>query len=736
PATPSGGTYTDAVPTASAGWTDAPEQGTAPLWMSRARFSPEMTGAASAPKPVWSTPSPVQDSTGIEYLYSQSETDPGAPADTHPFPDVPEAKWNKNPVGAVWMAMAVKNNGAWELWSYTRIKGESGKNVIFARLDPQVVEMKSGTYKAYVDVYDGGERVPASDVTLPYLTAENGGWITPNMLKWTFIAENGRIGYMFTYLPSAKVDMDLDIEVTYKGRKYPVTIPLRSLADGEDGKPGGKGDKGDDAVSYSLILSPSSLTYDLNSQTYDTSNVHAMVLKTVGQTQTEVTAAAEGLSLSIDLYVNGAFHGSKPCQDGNVTFASAQYSRVDFVIKKDGKTVASETLSITVTGRNGTNGKNGVWVPPPMQWKDYDDDYTFQCGDIAKGETRLDMALLMNTDGNLFIYNCIKTHQKKNGTPPSGEGNTYWKKSDTGIWKFLATDLLWANVGQINFLSGQAFRVGDQSGVCGYFGVPVGGAIFYSGGDNVSDATYVVYANGRIRSGSADGKRIEIDPASRRILIYGSDGELCAIHSGDMLDHTAIGNATGNSTATAAQAGMQKTLAGAKTESLAIVGSRTAGGDGTLKVSTPKFLIRSDGTSLADPDALAASCLLAVEVLFGSEVVECYIIGGLVEASQSYTSEAFSFSVNVPKGTSYSVRLRYVSNLDAFGHAYFTAQGNATADLSIRNKVCHYGANGWFVSVDNRNFSYCIYDQTGRMHQKTVSGGAVMFDTDMEGKHF
>ena len=719
PAKPTGGSYSNPIPTSKVGtksWSDGVPAGTEPVWMSTARFLPTTTNQTG-----WSDPTPANNSVGVEMIWCEGETYVD-PSDDHPYTDG-IADWRTTPTEkSVWMAVSLKNNGAWEDWKITRIKGE---NPVTVQIEPKVVQMKRGTYKVYVDVYDGGVRVPYSKAEYSAVNDDASKWVIQNVLRWNFGNESGRFYYSFSYVSDGEVNTDVNVIVTYKGNQYPVTIPLRSVADGTDGK---------DATVYRLIINPTQVRYDLNAQTYDTSSIVCSVLKIKGDAVSTVTASAEGLTLTYALYQDGVKKDEKTCA-GSVSLSKTRYSRIDFILKKGSVEIARESTSVVCDGQNGTNGKNGVWVPPPMLWEDYDQNYTFQCGNVDKGETRLDMVLIRN-DGNLFAFRCTETHVKKNGLAPSANGNKYWEKADFGVFKFLATDLLWANIGQINFLSGQAFRVGDSSGMCGYFGVPTGGAIFYSGGDNVSNATYVVYANGRMRVGSADGQRIEIDPTSKRMLVYDAEGELCAIHSGDMLDYKAIGSSTGSSTATATQANMQKTLVGAKTEYLNIVSNQKAAGDGTLTVSTPKFVIRTDGTSIADPDSFSASCQLVAEVLFGSEVVDRYILGGLVESSQSYTAEAFSFSLNVPKDTVYSVRLRYVGNLDASGRSYFTAQGNATVALNVRNKVCHYGANGWFVSVDNQNYSYSLYDSSGRMHQKTTSNGSVMFDTDTAGKHF
>lgn len=123
--TPEGGTYEDPIPEGG-GWSDAPSSGTSPLWMSRARFTPEMTGEAGAPLPQWSVPSPCDDSTGIEYIFSRSEN-PQTPADSHPYVPTAGDEWTKDAADAVWMGVALKNNGVWESWKVVKVKGEKGE---------------------------------------------------------------------------------------------------------------------------------------------------------------------------------------------------------------------------------------------------------------------------------------------------------------------------------------------------------------------------------------------------------------------------------------------------------------------------------------------------------------------------------------------------------------------------------------------------------------------------------
>lgn len=146
PAAPEGGTYSNPVPP-TGGWSDAPDSGTDPLWMSRARFAPDTVS------PAWSDPAPVQDAAGIEFLYNPNEEYGSAPFDTHPH-DTGEFGWCKTAADAVWMAVSVMNNGVWSKWQIVRIKGERGES---GR------SIWSGPVREW-DSYTDGYRFSAGDV--------------------------------------------------------------------------------------------------------------------------------------------------------------------------------------------------------------------------------------------------------------------------------------------------------------------------------------------------------------------------------------------------------------------------------------------------------------------------------------------------------------------------------------------------------------------------------------------
>lgn len=206
-----------------------------------------------------------------------------------------------------------------------------------------------------------------------------------------------------------------------------------------------------------------------------------------------------GLRWSFGVTDEGGFHFNLFYTSGNEISMI-----IPFTVTVDGVGYPSAICVQTVrNGTNGTgsNGENGVWVPPPMLWEDYDDDYMFQAGDPTDGDVRLDMVVVKSSSGSLIPYYCRVTHFKGDSPYSPETDSEYWAPADAGVYKCLATDLLLARNARIEFVSGQAFRVGEGSNMCGYFGAPTSnGVVLYTGSDNDSDATFRVYKSGRVEA--------------------------------------------------------------------------------------------------------------------------------------------------------------------------------------------------------------------------------------------
>lgn len=388
----------------------------------------------------------------------------------------------------------------------------------------------------------------------------------------------------------------------------------------------------------------------------------------------------------------------------------------------------------------GDDGKNGVWVPPPMLWEDYPSDYVFKAG-VPGVDDRLDVVLVKENSGKLTPYRCIYTHTKSNHYKPWD--NAYrWQACDSGVWKFLATELLLASSARIDFLSGQAIRIGSGADVCGYFGAPMpSGAILYTGGTDESKATFIVFKEGRARWGDASGKRIELDPANGSMLVYDSKGDLCATYSGETIDYTKIGNQTGsNATTTIAANTMGRSLSGSSTYTVDLVSSATAPDrDGTLKITLPRFSITCYGELPQSESTTMMSeykAELRLVVTVDGKAMTSPTLGYVHSDSSSGSSVASTYKYNIPAGKSYSVQLKYISNLALGGSTTFSTVLSATVALEVAMKLCQYASNGWCIASSNQNYAYCLMDSAGKMHFKVVSGGNVIFDSDTDGYFF
>lgn len=116
PATPTGGSFSNPVPT---GWSDGIPAGEAKLWASTRIFT---TDGNAPQQTAWSVPRQMTDTADFDVEFSSVEN-PTAPTG-HPNTN---NQWNRaSSVDTIWMATARKNNGVWSDWQMSRIKGETG----------------------------------------------------------------------------------------------------------------------------------------------------------------------------------------------------------------------------------------------------------------------------------------------------------------------------------------------------------------------------------------------------------------------------------------------------------------------------------------------------------------------------------------------------------------------------------------------------------------------------------
>lgn len=259
-----------------------------------------------------------------------------------------------------------------------------------------------------------------------------------------------------------------------------------------------------------IAVSPSSLTFNTSTSAARTVTVEVYRDGKKLTYGTDFTCSTLASGNSVTKGLIWSFSVSSDSFSYSLTYVAGNdiSMTIPFKVTVDG--VAYPASICVQTVKNGTNGtgsdgRNGVWIPPMMLWSEYPDDYLFQAGDPSSGDVRLDMVLVKAANGNLIPYYCLNTHVKGDSPYSPETDSEFWAPADAGVYKCLATELLAAKNARIDFLSGQAIRVGNDADMCGYFGAPtLSGAIFFSGSNKESNATFIVYSNGRIVAKSAD----------------------------------------------------------------------------------------------------------------------------------------------------------------------------------------------------------------------------------------
>lgn len=113
--TPTGGSYTNPVPTESTWNTEIPD-GSAKLWVSTRMF----TSNGKNQEEAWSTPKNLTYVQYTETWYSTVENNPGNPDDN---PD----NWSKTGNNFIWIAVRTIYNGSKQEWNIAKVVGKTGE---------------------------------------------------------------------------------------------------------------------------------------------------------------------------------------------------------------------------------------------------------------------------------------------------------------------------------------------------------------------------------------------------------------------------------------------------------------------------------------------------------------------------------------------------------------------------------------------------------------------------------
>lgn len=438
-------------------------------------------------------------------------------------------------------------------------------------------------------------------------------------------------------------------------------------------------------------------------------------------------------------------------------------------------------------GPVGPGGARGPYIPPAMLWKDYPTNpvYYFESADPTTDppETKLDVVLVENGDGSLTPYECIQSHFKDSGKEPGTAGGiNYWRAFTTNRFKAIATDLLLADKARIEFLSGQAIRVGDNKGIWGYFGAPYNEhEIIFTGHSNDYEkkieegqtveytpaySTFSLNKNGYALWGEKSGKRIEVNPDEVAVRIYDKDGNLCTTLSGEWKD---LANAKpgGADTDISGGTSIDRSSYSSATHLDAVIppnDSSKAATDGSALIKIPQIYMQATcgadepfGSESGPVMMPHTSVRITITIYTGTDKAtisnntpkyqRSYSVSAGTPASQSSIANTESqtitrrdISVPIKKGEYIKVVVKteaeVIRNVDGNWSVKTQETGVGTDDYKskyfsgkfvYKGYMCRLYANGLFISYDSNNYCFFALDANKQFKVMCVADGIKLF---------
>lgn len=187
PAAPTGGSYSNPVPS---GWSDGIPAGEQKLWASTRIFT---TDGKAPQQTAWTTPRQMTDTADFDVEFSSEKT-PSLPTG-HPNTNT---QWsNESNEDTIWMATSKKSNGVWSDWQVSRIKGENGE-------DGTSIKVKGTFYQRFASRAEYNEAVTTRGRY--YLIDHDEVLNEDCVVVFTSLRQLIGVGYKTTYTPAEEGD--------------------------------------------------------------------------------------------------------------------------------------------------------------------------------------------------------------------------------------------------------------------------------------------------------------------------------------------------------------------------------------------------------------------------------------------------------------------------------------------------------------------------------------------------
>lgn len=347
-------------------------------------------------------------------------------------------------------------------------------------------------------------------------------------------------------------------------------------------------------------------------------------------------------------------------------------------------------------------------------------------------------------NGRAVCWRCIKKCTKDVGWNP---GDTYYNGYLQAFSDFrnLATDVLLAQTATIDLLSTNAIKLRDGNGaVVGEVrGCATASEFLLWLGNAIGNPLFGVKGTGHTFLGGMSGQRIELNPTDKTIRVFDTMGDCVAIHSGrsiDLEDAVPSDFAASAPVNTSVSFGSYYQSAG-KHQTYNKGYTAKATSSGTLKIAIPAYTLEASpnlmsgrpGTTMEELRPMSMGNLRAVVTVDGTTVDSRYL--GDVEGSLSISTTstpATNISVNVKAGQTYSVKIIFElwvsGGTEMGGYVSATTRGKLVTEFVAKAYRCEYGANGWVISYDSKNYEYCLMIG-GVLKRKIVSNGNTILTT-------